>query len=97
MPIGRSEGEKLECPENVLQAAVLSPAGDVSPCVYTNLPTLTGDYYVRGEPHQVLPLWFGNVHDLSFQEIWRQPAYREFRGSWRRGELAGSCRHCLKL
>jgi MoaA/NifB/PqqE/SkfB family radical SAM enzyme len=94
---GSAWGEKLACPENVLQAAVLSPAGEVSPCVYTNLPTLTGDYYVRGEPHQVQPLSFGNVHDLSFPEIWRQPAYRQFRRSWRRGELAAPCRSCLKL
>jgi MoaA/NifB/PqqE/SkfB family radical SAM enzyme len=91
------QGEPLACPENVRQGAVLSPFGEVSPCVYTNVPTLAGDYYVRGEPHQLQPWSFGNVQDFSFQEIWRQPEYRQFRRSWRRGNLAGPCRHCLKL
>lgn len=88
---------RQQCPENVLRAAVVSPAGDVSPCVYTNLPIVAGDYYVKGKPYGFKPLLYGNLHNLSFQEIWRQADYRSFRNAWQEGVPAGPCRSCLKL
>jgi MoaA/NifB/PqqE/SkfB family radical SAM enzyme len=88
---------KRDCPENVLRAAVISPAGDVSPCVYTNLSASAGDYYVKGRPHQIRPLFFGNLEELSFHEIWQQASYRNFRKSWQKGNLFDPCRNCLKL
>jgi MoaA/NifB/PqqE/SkfB family radical SAM enzyme len=90
-------GGQAVCPENVLRAAVISPAGDVSPCVFTNVPVEGGLHYVDGKPHQVQSLFFGNIENLSLQDIWRQPAYRQFRRSRRRGKLVDPCRHCLKL
>ncbi len=92
-----SQYQRNECPENVLRAAVVSTEGEVSPCVYTNVPTSAGDYYVRGKSYRVQSLFFGNVHDLSFPEIWRLPTYRTFRRSWQRGNLANPCQSCLKL
>ncbi len=88
---------KKDCPENVLRAAVISPAGDVSPCVYTNLSTSAGDYYVKGRPHQIRPLFFGNLEELSLREIWQQASYRNFRRSWQEGNLFDPCRSCLKI
>jgi MoaA/NifB/PqqE/SkfB family radical SAM enzyme len=96
-PHRSSPGRRPECPENVLRVAVVSTEGDVSPCVYTNLPASASDYYVKGKPHQIQSLFFGNLHDLSFQEIWRLPDYVKFRRSWQRGDLADACRGCLKL
>lgn len=90
-------GRRPECPENVLQAAVISTEGNVSPCVYTNVPTAAGDYYVKGTPHQIQSLFFGNLHDLTFRKIWQQPNYRYFRRSWQLGNLASPCCSCLKL
>jgi hypothetical protein len=96
-PHRSSPGRRPECPENVLRAAVVSTAGDVSPCVYTNVPTSAGDYYVKGKPHQIQSSFFGNLHDLPLQEIWRLPTYVNFRRSWQRGDLSLACRSCLKL
>lgn len=85
------------CPENVLRAAVVSTQGEISPCVYTNVPAAAGDYYVRGRPHPIKSLFFGNLNDCSWQEIWRQSAYKNFRRSWQQGNLIGPCRSCLKI
>jgi MoaA/NifB/PqqE/SkfB family radical SAM enzyme len=92
-----SPGPRQDCPENVLRAAVISTVGDVSPCVYTNLPIVAGTYTVKGMPHDFEPLFYGNLHDLSFQEIWGQSDYRSFRRAWQGGIPAGPCRSCLKL
>ena len=88
---------KKDCPENVLRAAVISSDGDVSPCVYTNVPTLAGNYYIGGESHKIQSMFFGNVKDHSFREIWRQPEYRCFRRSWQQDNLPQNCCNCLKL
>jgi len=90
-------GRRKDCPENVLRAAVLSTEGNVSPCVYTNIPASVGDYYVRGRPHYLQHLFFGNLLELSLLNIWHSPAYRSFRRSWQRGALDMSCRFCLKI
>jgi MoaA/NifB/PqqE/SkfB family radical SAM enzyme len=92
-----AQGRRGECPENVLEAAVVSANGDVSPCVYTNIPASAGHYYVRGAPRQVQSMFFGNVNDLSIQEIWRQPHYRNFRRTWKTRNLAKPCHSCLRL
>jgi MoaA/NifB/PqqE/SkfB family radical SAM enzyme len=91
-----ARGQGKDCPENVLRAAVVSMDGNVSPCVYTNVPTLAGNYHIRGEAYKIQSMFFGNVNDFSLREIWRQPDYRRFRRSWRRGNLSDLCRNCLK-
>ncbi|AEB08401.1 radical SAM protein [Desulfobacca acetoxidans] len=89
--------QKAACPENVLRAAVISATGDVSPCVFTNIPATGAVHYLHGRPYPLQPLCFGNVQDVSFREIWRQPTYASFRRSFEAGVLAEPCRHCLKL
>ena len=92
-----TRSQRKDCPENVSRAAVISSDGDVSPCVYTNVPTLAGNYYIRGEAHKIRSMFFGNVNDRSFREIWRQTEYRCFRRTWANGNLPEQCRNCLKL
>lgn len=89
--------EKPPCPENVLNALVVSAAGEVSPCVFTNVPATGVSQVYRGRQYPLQPLIFGNVHAHSLREIWRQPDYVAFRRSFRPGGLALPCRHCLKL
>ena len=52
-------GQRQQCPENVLRAAVVSTAGEVSPCVYTNIPIQAGHYFIKGKPQQFQSLFFG--------------------------------------
>jgi MoaA/NifB/PqqE/SkfB family radical SAM enzyme len=85
------------CPENVQNALVVSAAGDVSPCVFTNLSATGVSHYYHGGQYPLQPLIWGNVRDHSLQEIWRQPAYVGFRASFQRGSPLLPCQHCLKL
>jgi MoaA/NifB/PqqE/SkfB family radical SAM enzyme len=96
-PRRQFSSRRPDCPENVLRAAVISATGDISPCVYTNIPTSAGVFYFKGESHKIRQFFCGNLQKSSFQEIWRQLAYRRFRRSWRGGELANPCQNCLKL
>ena len=91
------QNQRKECPENIFRAAVISAEGNVSPCVYTNIPVTTGEYFVRGKPNPVQSFYFGNISYLSFQKIWRQPFYRNFRRTMGKGILAEPCCSCLKL
>jgi MoaA/NifB/PqqE/SkfB family radical SAM enzyme len=90
-------GQGKDCPENALRAAVVSMDGNVSPCVYTNVPTLAGNYYTRGEAYKIQSMFFGNVNDFSLREIWRQEDYRRFRRSWKKENFPQYCCNCLKL
>jgi MoaA/NifB/PqqE/SkfB family radical SAM enzyme len=92
-----AHNQRRECHENVLGTAVVSVDGDISPCVFTNIPTLAGNYYIRGEAHKIESMFFGNVKDLSLREIWRQPDYVSFRRSWKGKNFPRYCRNCLKL
>ena len=37
---------------------------------------------------------FGNVREMSLQEIWNKPAYREFRRRVLTGDFPPSCVNC---
>ena len=40
--------------------------GDVSPCVYTNVPTLAGNYYIRGEAHKIQSMFLWECQRFFF-------------------------------
>jgi MoaA/NifB/PqqE/SkfB family radical SAM enzyme len=84
------------CSENVQRAAFIAANGDVSPCVFTNLPVASPDAAAvqMGKPYQ--PLIFGNIHERSLEDIWRAGAYRAFRRSHCSGNLEAPCQGCLK-
>lgn len=90
-------GRPPVCPEHILQAAVVSAAGDVSPCVYTNLPTAGGWHYVNGLALPIKSSRFGNILQRPFQEIWQSAKYRSFRRSWQQGQPPPICQDCLKI
>jgi MoaA/NifB/PqqE/SkfB family radical SAM enzyme len=85
------------CTENVQQALVVSAEGQVSPCVYTNLPVSGATCFNNGLEHPYRQLFFGNVNERPLGEIWGQRAYKDFRRSFNGGMLAPPCRECSKL
>jgi MoaA/NifB/PqqE/SkfB family radical SAM enzyme len=87
----------IDCPENILRAAVISMDGDVSPCVYTNVPASSGNFYSGGEARVIQSISFGNVNDFSFREIWWRESFRGFRRSWERKIVPHDCHNCYKL
>lgn len=89
--------ERPTCPENVLNALVVSAEGEVSPCVFTNVPATGGHHCYHGMQHPLQPLVWGRVQESSLQEIWRQPDYVSFRCSFFQGSPFPPCQHCLKL
>jgi len=88
--------QRPACTENVQRASFISAGGDVSPCVYTNLPVSSPSKVVERTAKPYPPLIFGNVHERSLEEIWKSKAYSGFRNSHRGGRLEAPCRGCLK-
>lgn len=94
----RPPGERaLLCPENVQRSLVVSADGEVSPCVFTNLPVSGANYLAHGVEVPYRRLVFGNINERPLGAIWRQPAYANFRRSFYTGKLAPPCRNCRKL
>lgn len=85
------------CYENVGRALFVGSDGEVSPCVMTGIPAAKENYCDFNNNAILLPyLTFGNIQMRSLNEIWRQPAYREFRRLHATGRLPAICRQCLK-
>lgn len=81
------------CSENVGNALVVSADGEVSPCVFANVP-------VRQEcPIPALAhgrVTFGNVNRQPLPAIWRTEAYQRFREKLIQGDPHPMCRDCPK-
>ncbi len=78
---GAECAELAVCPEMPTISTFVSASGDVSPCVYTNLPT-RGDRIRRffaGREISVRKVVFGSVRYESIYDIWSSRRYREFR------------------
>lgn len=86
-----------ECTENVGRALVVGADGGVHPCVIGNLPVDRGCPLRPGLLPPPPPLVFGNVREATLTRIWKSPAYRAFRRSFRDGSLHPACRACSKL
>jgi MoaA/NifB/PqqE/SkfB family radical SAM enzyme len=94
----RYPGERRPvCTENVLRAFFISAGGEVSPCVFTNLPVADAFYVVNGIERPVQNLTFGSVNECSLSRIWRKRAYAVFRRSHVSDQIAAPCRDCPKL
>ena len=85
------------CTENIQRAMVISANGDVSPCVYLNVPVYRASYFVHGEKRLYQKMTFGNVNQSSLDTIWNSRPYRDFRNAHRRFEFPDACRDCEKL
>jgi MoaA/NifB/PqqE/SkfB family radical SAM enzyme len=86
---GKRSLEMMEspmCAEDPLESAFISVEGEVSPCVYLNLPTLEEkiERIFCGREIRINKKIFGSLTEKSFEEIWSSPEYREFRDHFRR-------------
>jgi MoaA/NifB/PqqE/SkfB family radical SAM enzyme len=75
------------CRENIARALFVSADGDISPCVFVNIPSEGADCRRR---------IFGNIHSVDPLAIWNKPDYRAFREGLERGEPDTICRPCPK-
>ncbi len=76
-----------QCRENTQRTVYIDADGDVSPCVYLNVPN-GGD----GPKHQV----FGNVRERDALEIWHDPAFADYRASILTDCPPAGCVGCAK-
>jgi len=66
------------CRENVYRACVISVAGEVVPCVFTN-PVLSSHYIFKDQCLPIGAMSFGNIGHESLTRIWKKKEYAEFR------------------
>jgi radical SAM protein with 4Fe4S-binding SPASM domain len=90
-------GRRAICTENVQKSVYISADGDISPCVFTNLP-------ISGSAHRLDKIYppyhrltFGNIETHGLAHIWRQKNYTKFRKSFDSDKLAPPCQKCPKL
>jgi MoaA/NifB/PqqE/SkfB family radical SAM enzyme len=84
------------CVENVQRALFVSADGDVSPCVYTNVPVREATRICRGREEPCPKVVFGNVCDMPIASVWRSEAYVHFRRAMQSGCVVPSCEGCPK-
>jgi MoaA/NifB/PqqE/SkfB family radical SAM enzyme len=96
-PRPHSSPGTISCPENILRALVVSADGNISPCVFTNVPATGVSHSYQGRQYLLLHLSFGNVLDQSLWDIWRRPEYIAFRRFFQPAGRASPCQHCHKL
>ncbi|ADY01000.1 cofactor modifying protein (cmo) [Vulcanisaeta moutnovskia 768-28] len=80
-PYSLSCWELIECPERPTETIFIGVNGDVSPCVFLNLPT-RGDSIPRcfmGKCFRVEKTIFGNADKDNIINIWNDEDYKEFR------------------
>lgn len=94
----RYPGERRPvCTENVLRALFISASGQVSPCVFTNLPVADAAHVVDGIERPLRRVTFGNINERSLSRIWRERAYAAFRHSHVSHQTPAFCGDCPKL
>jgi radical SAM protein with 4Fe4S-binding SPASM domain len=71
------------CSERPLSSLFINSLGDVSPCVFTGIPSKISKN-----------LKFGNINETTLPKIWRNIEYRNFRKSY---TTSFSCINCTKL
>jgi MoaA/NifB/PqqE/SkfB family radical SAM enzyme len=84
------------CTENVQHALVVSADGEVSPCVFANIPGTQTQYSRSGQPAPYRRVAFGNINDQLLPVIWRKESYQRFRESLEEGNPPAFCRTCPK-
>ncbi|WP_052507017.1 radical SAM protein [Desulfonatronovibrio magnus] len=86
----------LVCSENVEHALFVSAQGDVSPCVYANVPVDKADFARQGQPEPYSRNVFGNINNELLPVIWRCKGYTSFREGLKLGRPARICQNCPK-
>ncbi len=90
------ESDETICSENIGRALFVAADGEVSPCVYTNLPVDDVEYVRQGHAAPYRRMTFGNINDQWLPIIWRTNAYAAFRNSLATGRPVEICRNCPK-
>lgn len=88
---------RIWCSENVHRSLFVSSAGEVSPCVFTNIPATRFAYFANGQMKDYNRLTFGNIQENSITSIWRSSDYRSFRDALYTIHPPDSCAECPKL
>jgi MoaA/NifB/PqqE/SkfB family radical SAM enzyme len=83
----RPDAPGVSCRENIFRCLFVAAGGDLSPCVYVNLPA-------RGpDPKRRV---FGNVRDQDPLAIWESDEFRRFRNRLASGRPDLPCVSCVK-
>ncbi len=91
-------GPRLDnCTENARKAVVVSVKGDVTPCVFTNLPVEDAEIIIDGEKIPFKNISFGNVNREEISSILRNEEYRAFKKSLSSDKPPEFCKTCPKL
>ena len=76
-----------QCRENTRRTVYIDAEGDVSPCVYLNVPNGGS-----GPKHRV----FGNVRERDALDIWHDPAFADYRARILTECPPAGCAGCAK-
>ena len=76
--------ELTECPERPTESIFINVNGDISPCVFLNLPIKDSDIprCFMGKCFRVKKVVFGNLSNDSAMGIWNNENYKEFRSKF---------------
>lgn len=78
------------CPERPVDSFFVGSNGQVSPCVFLNLP-------MRIIPSNINLLNFGSLSIGDPEKIWERPSYRLFREKFIKNRLPFTCANCSRL
>ena len=83
---GLSCKELATCPEGPTRTMFVSVDGEVSPCVFTNMPTSDPKIprYFAGRPSHIDKLAFGNGGVEDLHDVWNRSEYIQFREAFER-------------
>lgn len=84
------------CTENIRRAAFVSSDGEVSPCVYMNIPVSEAHYLSGGLERPYRRITFGNGQRSRFDAIWRCMDYSTFRSNHQKHNLPQFCQACVR-
>lgn len=87
LPGKRTIGHENGCRENARKTLYIDAGGDVSPCVYLNVP---------GSDPQERRKVFGNINTEEPIEIWKKENFKTFRKALLDGDPDIVCRKCPK-
>lgn len=98
MPSFGPKGEdEPVCSENVQRALFVSADGEVSPCVYANVPVDQAEYARQDHVAQYHQVTHGNINAEILPKIWRNIEYAVFREKLVQGAPPEICLSCPKL
>lgn len=90
--------EPQMCSENVQCAAFIGVTGNVSPCVFVNLPiTAPPPDPADSIAHPYRPVVFGTIANARFEKIWHSQPYASFRKAHHSGAIPAACELCTKF